>query len=169
MIIIMIYWHPCPNNVKFWARSASTGNRVPTRIGKHADASTRTCRPSGHWVPSLGRHVTLTVSVKGMKTIDRIGIEAALARIRRNTPARLELTKFDPSYASGSHSARPAESVPTARTNRGRPSVISAHSHHQGASMQRPARSTSNCNASRSSPNTRSDGHSAKGTRSTRT
>ena len=54
MIIIMIYWHPCPNNVKFWAR------------------------------------------VKGMKTTDRIGIEAALARIRRNTPDRLELTKFDP-------------------------------------------------------------------------
>ena len=47
-------------------------------------------------VPSLGRHVTLTVSVKGMKTIDRIGIEAALARIRRNTPDRLELTKLDP-------------------------------------------------------------------------
>ena len=49
-----------------------------------------------YWVPSLGRHVTLTVSVKGMKTIDRIGIEATLARIRRNTPDRLELTKFDP-------------------------------------------------------------------------
>ena len=49
-----------------------------------------------YWVPSLGRHVTLTVSVKGMKTIDRIGIEAALARIRRNTPDRLELTKLDP-------------------------------------------------------------------------
>ena len=31
-----------------------------------------------------------------MKTIDRIGIEAALARIRRNTPDRLELTKLDP-------------------------------------------------------------------------
>ena len=41
-------------------------------------------------------HVTLTVSVKGMKTIVRIGIGAALARIRRNTPDRLELTKFDP-------------------------------------------------------------------------
>ena len=34
--------------------------------------------------------------LKGMKTIDRIGIEAALARIRRNTPDRLKLTKFDP-------------------------------------------------------------------------
>ena len=75
MIIIMIYWHPCPNNVKFWARAPQRATVYPTRIGKH---------------------VTLTVSVKGMKTIDRIGIEAALARIRRNTPDRLELTKFDP-------------------------------------------------------------------------
>ena len=39
---------------------------------------------------------TLTVTPRGMKTIDRIGIEAALARIRRNTPDRLKLTKFDP-------------------------------------------------------------------------
>ena len=35
-------------------------------------------------VPSLQRHVTLTVSAKGIKTIDRIGIEAAIARIRRD-------------------------------------------------------------------------------------
>lgn len=96
MIIIMIYWHPCPNNVKFWARAPQRATVYPTRTGKHADASTRTCRHKRYWVPSLGRHVTLTVSVKGMKTIDRIGIEAALARIRRNTPDRLELTKLDP-------------------------------------------------------------------------
>ena len=37
-----------------------------------------------YWVPSLQRHVTLTVSAKGIKTIDRIGIEAAIARIRRD-------------------------------------------------------------------------------------
>lgn len=95
MIIIMIYWHPCPNNVKFWARAPQRATVYPTRIGKHADASAN-LQTKRYWVPSLGRHVTLTVSVKGMKTIDRIGIEAALARIRRNTPDRLKLTKFDP-------------------------------------------------------------------------
>lgn len=35
-----------------------------------------------YWVPSLGRRVTLTVSTKGIKTIDRDGIEAVVARIR---------------------------------------------------------------------------------------
>lgn len=34
------------------------------------------------FVPSLGRTVTLTVSVKGLKTIDKQGIEAVVARIR---------------------------------------------------------------------------------------
>ena len=29
-----------------------------------------------YWVPSLGRHVRLTVSVRGIKTIDRRGIDA---------------------------------------------------------------------------------------------
>ena len=35
-----------------------------------------------YWVPSLGRHVTLKLSTKGIKTIDKIGIEAAITRIK---------------------------------------------------------------------------------------
>lgn len=35
-----------------------------------------------YWVPSLGRHVTLTVSARGIKTIDQRGIEAVVADIR---------------------------------------------------------------------------------------
>ncbi|MGP9695044.1 50S ribosomal protein L28 [Brachybacterium sp. AOP25-B2-12] len=35
-----------------------------------------------YYVRSLGRTVTLTVSVKGVKTIDKLGIEAVVARIR---------------------------------------------------------------------------------------
>lgn len=35
-----------------------------------------------YWVPSLGRRVTLTVSTKGIKTIDRDGIDTVVARIR---------------------------------------------------------------------------------------
>jgi large subunit ribosomal protein L28 len=33
-------------------------------------------------VPSLGRTVTLTVSARGIKTIDRQGIESVVAQIR---------------------------------------------------------------------------------------
>ena len=35
-----------------------------------------------YWLPSEGRHVRLTLSAKGIKTVDAIGIEAAVARIR---------------------------------------------------------------------------------------
>lgn len=34
------------------------------------------------YVPSLGRRVTLTVSAKGIKTIDRDGIDAVVARLQ---------------------------------------------------------------------------------------
>lgn len=35
-----------------------------------------------YWLPSETRFVRLTVSARGIKTIDRIGIEAAVARAR---------------------------------------------------------------------------------------
>ena len=35
-----------------------------------------------YWVPSLGRTVRLTVSARGIKTIDQRGIEAVVADIR---------------------------------------------------------------------------------------
>ncbi|MFD9572173.1 50S ribosomal protein L28 [Streptomyces sp. NPDC059982] len=35
-----------------------------------------------YWLPSEGRNVRLTLSAKGIKTVDAIGIEAAVARIR---------------------------------------------------------------------------------------
>ena len=34
-----------------------------------------------YWVPSFGRKVTLTVSARGIKTIDRRGIDAVVAAI----------------------------------------------------------------------------------------
>lgn len=34
------------------------------------------------WVPSQGRYVSLLVSHKGMRTIDKNGIEAVLAKIK---------------------------------------------------------------------------------------
>lgn len=35
-----------------------------------------------YWVPSLGRKVTLDVSARGIRTIDRRGIEAVVADLR---------------------------------------------------------------------------------------
>ena len=35
-----------------------------------------------YFVPSLGRHVTLRLSARGIKTVDRRGIEAVVARLR---------------------------------------------------------------------------------------
>ncbi|NLT29736.1 MAG: 50S ribosomal protein L28 [Propionibacterium sp.] len=32
-----------------------------------------------YWVPGLGRHVTLTLSARGIKTIDRRGIDRVVA------------------------------------------------------------------------------------------
>ena len=37
-----------------------------------------------YYVPSLGRKITLNVSAKGIKVIDRDGIEAVVARLRRD-------------------------------------------------------------------------------------
>ncbi|NBM18729.1 50S ribosomal protein L28 [Streptomyces sp. GC420] len=35
-----------------------------------------------YWLPSEGRHVRLTLSARAVKTVDLIGIEAAVARVR---------------------------------------------------------------------------------------
>ncbi|WP_084955710.1 50S ribosomal protein L28 [Thermoactinospora rubra] len=35
-----------------------------------------------YWLPSENRHVRLTLSTRAIKTVDKIGIEAAVARIR---------------------------------------------------------------------------------------
>lgn len=34
-----------------------------------------------YWVPSLGRHVTLRVSPRGIRTIDKRGIESVVAQV----------------------------------------------------------------------------------------
>lgn len=35
-----------------------------------------------YYVPSLGRRITVTLAAKGIKTIDRDGIDAVVARLR---------------------------------------------------------------------------------------
>lgn len=35
-----------------------------------------------YWVPSLGRYITIRVSARGIKTIDKLGIEAVVTQMR---------------------------------------------------------------------------------------
>ncbi|MBU2693928.1 MULTISPECIES: 50S ribosomal protein L28 [Pimelobacter] len=58
------------------------GNRVShshRRTRRRFDVNLQRKR---YWVPSLGRHVTLRVSARGIKTIDQRGIEAVVADLR---------------------------------------------------------------------------------------
>ena len=41
-----------------------------------------TIQKKTYYVPSLGRRVTLRLSASAIKTVDKIGIEAAIGRIR---------------------------------------------------------------------------------------
>ncbi|GAA2116366.1 50S ribosomal protein L28 [Actinomadura alba] len=49
------------------------------RTSRRFDPNIQTKR---YWLPSEGRYVRLRLSVRAIKTIDKIGIEAAVARIR---------------------------------------------------------------------------------------
>lgn len=57
------------------------GNNVPhshRRTRRRFDVNVQRKR---YWVPSLGRQITLTVSARGIKTIDRRGIEVVVAEL----------------------------------------------------------------------------------------
>lgn len=59
----------------------SFGNAVShshRRTRRRWDVNVQTKR---YWVPSLGRHITLRVSARGMKTIDQRGIDAVASTI----------------------------------------------------------------------------------------
>ncbi|MBZ6085431.1 50S ribosomal protein L28 [Streptomyces olivaceus] len=58
------------------------GNRIShshRRTSRRFDPNIQTKR---YWLPSEGRHVRLRLSARGIKTVDTIGVEAAVARIR---------------------------------------------------------------------------------------
>ncbi len=60
------------------------GNNVPhshRRTRRRFDVNVQRKR---YWVPSLGRRITLTVSARGIKTIDRRGIEVVVAELLRS-------------------------------------------------------------------------------------
>lgn len=60
----------------------SFGKRVShshRRTSRRFDPNIQTKR---YWLPGEGRYVRLRLSVRAIRTIDKIGIEAAVARIR---------------------------------------------------------------------------------------
>ncbi|AXI76872.1 50S ribosomal protein L28 [Peterkaempfera bronchialis] len=63
-------------------RKPGFGNAIShshRRTRRRFDPNIQTRR---YWLPSERRHIRLTLSTKGLKTVDRIGVEAAVARIR---------------------------------------------------------------------------------------
>ncbi|MDP1573362.1 MAG: 50S ribosomal protein L28 [Coxiellaceae bacterium] len=66
-------------------------NKGPQSGHKVSHAKNKTKRrflPNLHkhrvWVPSENRYITLNVSVRGLRTIDKLGIEAVLEKIKNN-------------------------------------------------------------------------------------
>lgn len=59
-----------------WGKSVSHSHR---RTSRRFDVNLQKKR---YYVPSLGRNITLTVSARGIKTIDKRGIEAVVADLR---------------------------------------------------------------------------------------
>lgn len=59
----------------FGRRISHSHRRTPRRF----DVNVQRRR---YWVPSLGRHIRLRVSTRGIKTIDKRGIEAVVAELR---------------------------------------------------------------------------------------
>ncbi|AEW98804.1 50S ribosomal protein L28 [Streptantibioticus cattleyicolor] len=63
-------------------RRPGFGNRVShshQRSKRRFDPNVQRRR---YWLPSERRYVRLTLSTKGVKTVDAIGVEAAVARVR---------------------------------------------------------------------------------------
>ncbi|MFV0134528.1 50S ribosomal protein L28 [Streptomyces sp. HMX87] len=62
--------------------SPGFGNRIShshRRTSRRFDPNIQTKR---YWLPSEGRYVRLRLSTRAIKTVDAIGVEAAVARIR---------------------------------------------------------------------------------------
>ncbi|MCI1642836.1 MAG: 50S ribosomal protein L28 [Actinomyces sp.] len=70
------------NHCQVTGASPSFGNNVShshRRTRRRWDVNVQKKR---YWVPSLGRTVTLTVSPRGIRTIDKHGIDAVIADMR---------------------------------------------------------------------------------------
>ncbi|WP_103504745.1 MULTISPECIES: 50S ribosomal protein L28 [unclassified Streptomyces] len=63
-------------------RSPGFGNRISHSHRRTPRRFNPNIQRKRYWLPSEGRHIRLTLSAKGVRTVDTIGIEAAVARIR---------------------------------------------------------------------------------------
>lgn len=59
-----------------------TGNRVSHSNRKTKKRSLPNLQSKRYWVPSEGRYVKLKVSVRGMRIIDKRGIDGVVAELR---------------------------------------------------------------------------------------
>lgn len=59
-----------------FGKSVSHSHR---RTSRRWDPNIQTRR---YWLPSENRYVRMRLSVKGIKTVDKLGVEAAVARLR---------------------------------------------------------------------------------------
>ena len=82
--VVSICIHPWRYQLRcqLTGREPGFGNRV-----SHSQRKTRrrwnpNVQHKRYFVPSLNRNVSLTLSAKGIKTVDKVGIEAAVARLR---------------------------------------------------------------------------------------
>ena len=78
-----LYTDPMPNRCDVLGKTPSKGHTI-----SHSHIRTkRWWRVNSHkrrfWLPSERRWVTLTVSTKGVRTIDKRGIESVVAEMRR--------------------------------------------------------------------------------------
>ncbi|MCK8677899.1 MULTISPECIES: 50S ribosomal protein L28 [Streptomyces] len=58
------------------------GNRISHSHRRTARRFDPNIQRKRYWLPSEGRHIRLTLSARGVKTVDAIGVEAAVRRIR---------------------------------------------------------------------------------------
>ena len=62
----------------------TTGNNVSHANNKTKRRFLPNLQKRRIWVPSQKRYVTLRISARGLRTIDKIGIEAALEKMQNN-------------------------------------------------------------------------------------
>ena len=73
----------CPPIAKSPAGHRVSVTRCRTRIGELRRRWSPNIQLKTYYLPSEGRRIRLRVSAKGIKVIDRDGIEAVVARLRR--------------------------------------------------------------------------------------
>ncbi|GAA3052182.1 large subunit ribosomal protein L28 [Streptomyces olivoverticillatus] len=71
-----------PARCQLTGRKPGFGNTVSHSHRRNSRRFDPNIQHKRYWLASEGRHIRLTLSAKGIKTVDAIGIEAAVARIR---------------------------------------------------------------------------------------